>query len=125
MNGIFFWITVFRFLYFFFKNGHEWPEYPTTEPFHPLLWVRVNLSLLSSGRPGVTLVKFQCPVTLNPYKPQSGCFSYEATSLLLMTGLPWCLYFFLIGLNLLIISQTYFSSLIKTKIRKTGLKYFK
>lgn len=88
--------------------------------FQPLLWVRVNLFLLPSGIPGGTLVKSQCPVTLSPFKHQNECFSYEITSLLPMIGLHSCLYCFLIDLNL--ISQKYFSSLIKIKIRKNWNK---
>lgn len=88
--------------------------------FQPLLWVRVILSLLPSGLPGGTLVKSQCPVTLSPFKPQSECFSYEVTSLLPITGFHSCLYCFLLDLNR--ISQKYFSSLIKIKIRKNWNK---
>ena len=59
------------------------------------------------------LVKPQSPVTLSSFKPQSEWFSYKSASLLLVMGFHLCLF---IDFNL--ISQKYFTSLIKIKIRE-------
>lgn len=90
MNCVLSWIAIFRPPAF--RSGHERPGYTTTEePFQPVLWVRVNLHLLS-GLQGDTLVQSQCPVTLSPYKAQREYSSFEFTSLLLVMGLSSCLY---------------------------------
>lgn len=116
MNRVFSWITVFRLLHFF-RSSPERPECPAEEPFWPLLWGRLNFLLLPSGLQGGTLAESQCPVALSPFNPQRECFSSEFTSSLLVMGLRSCLHHFFIGLTLM--SQKYFWSLIKIKIRKS------
>ena len=82
---------------------------------HPqsLQWVRLHLLVCPSGHWGGMLVKPQSPVTLSSFKPQSEWFSYKSASLLLVMGFHLCLF---IDFNL--ISQKYFTSLIKIKIRE-------